>query len=420
MLYRAKETKGKGVFLNDQWRIYMDVLHRLLTSLLKQPLWKSLSFVSVCFVLCLVLYLVSPFYGPLFAIPVALAIWLFQQRGTLISIGLTLFVLTLINTINSRGLLWPRTLVVGLLTGMLALLIEGFFILYLRYLVNAAETASLQVIQAEQQKWREHAAHLETLQAKEHAEAAYKQQRQLNYLKDQFITHVNHELRTPLTGLSGWLEVLGVTQEQGDPVAQQGFLSHASENCEELIAVVDQVLEAVEISGTMKPPQREACQVLQIVQEELAHFDSHETQDVQFQVSISEDLVVWANQRYLRRILRNLLSNAFKYAPQQTYVRISAEKKALSAAESDVSPDILICVQDAGPGIPPAEIPFLFEKFVRLKRDVAASVRGIGLGLYISKQLVEAMGGRIWVESSGQIGEGSQFYFLLAGGSKRE
>src|SRR5258707_14988990 len=63
--------------------------------------------------------------------------------------------------------------------------------------------------------------------------------------------------------------------------------------------------------------------------------------------------------------------------------------------------------------IPPAEIPMLFGKFVRLKRDVVGPVRGTGLGLYICKQLVEAMGGRIWVESSGIAGEGSRFYFTL-------
>jgi len=70
-------------------------------------------------------------------------------------------------------------------------------------------------------------------------------------------------------------------------------------------------------------------------------------------------------------------------------------------------------VQDAGPGIPPEEIPLLFEKFVRLKRDLAGPTRGTGLGLYLCKQLVEAMGGSIWVESSGRIGEGSRFCFTL-------
>ncbi len=72
-----------------------------------------------------------------------------------------------------------------------------------------------------------------------------------------------------------------------------------------------------------------------------------------------------------------------------------------------------LSVQDAGPGIPPEELPLLFEKLVRLKRDLAGPTRGTGLGLYICKQLVEEMGGRIWVESSGRMGEGSRFCMTL-------
>jgi signal transduction histidine kinase len=74
---------------------------------------------------------------------------------------------------------------------------------------------------------------------------------------------------------------------------------------------------------------------------------------------------------------------------------------------------VCISVKDSGPGIPQDEIPLLFGQFVRLKRDLRGRVRGTGLGLYISKHLVEAMGGRIWVESTGIPGEGSRFCFTL-------
>ncbi len=74
---------------------------------------------------------------------------------------------------------------------------------------------------------------------------------------------------------------------------------------------------------------------------------------------------------------------------------------------------VRIQVQDEGPGIPPSEAPLLFGKFARLQRDLSGSIRGTGLGLYINKQLVESMGGRIWLESSGIKGEGSLFCFTL-------
>lgn len=398
---------------------YMNIFHQFLTSVLKQPLWKNLSLQLFLWGICLFTYLLSPFYGPLFAIPIALAIWLYQKRGMLISLSLSTLLIALVNTIDSHSLLWSRMLITGLFTGTLALLIEGFFILYLRYLVDRTESAYQQVIQEEQQKWRAHASHLEALQAKERAEASYEQQRQLHYLKDQFIVHVNHELRTPLTGLVGWLEILEMAQEQGDTRAQRDAFSHAKENSEELISLVNQVLEAAEISTALEPLSPVPCQVGQIAQEELARFNPHKTGDIQLQVNIDENLAVWAYQPYLRRVLHNLLSNAFKYTSRQMSVQIRAEEQMASGEERETSPYVLICVQDTGPGIPPAELPFLFEKFVRLKRDVATSIRGNGLGLYICKQLVEAMGGRIWAESSGQIGEGSQFYFLLPGVTER-
>jgi signal transduction histidine kinase len=104
-----------------------------------------------------------------------------------------------------------------------------------------------------------------------------------------------------------------------------------------------------------------------------------------------------------------------KYSPVSSLVIISASPSDAVGRESDSSSLVCICVKDTGPGIPAEEIPFLFEKFVRLKRDLSSPVRGTGLGLYISKELVEAMGGRIWVESSGIPGEGSRFCFTLPG-----
>jgi len=134
-------------------------------------------------------------------------------------------------------------------------------------------------------------------------------------------------------------------------------------------------------------------------------------------LEISEQLTAWADKPYLRQIVRNLLSNVFKYAPKQTPVIIRAEYHKVAKGETDTPAQVWISVEDAGPGIPTAELPVLFEKFVRLKRDVGGTVRGAGLGLYISKQLVEAMGGHMWVESAGREGEGSRFCFTLPVGA---
>ncbi len=393
----------------------MRFLNALLIGLLRLPFRVRLSMVVLCFLLCLILYFFSPFNGPLFAIPVALAVWLFKQRGAFMSIGLTALALAVANSMSSGGIFWPRPLLVGLITGTLALLTEGFFIFYLRYLLDMAEAARVRAVQAEQQRRIAYERQIEVLQAEERMILAYEQQQQLNHLKDLFIMGVNHELRTPLTALSGWLEVLGLAQAQLDSASQATYLRKAKESCEALMHLVNNVLDAASISSNMKPSQLEACLVVQVVCEELERFDPRETQDFAIQLDIPEQLTVWANQQYLRRVLRNLLSNAFKYAPKQTCVIISAVLKDTLEQGTSSAPHVSISVKDAGPGIPSAEQPLLFEKFVRLKRDLSVPVRGCGLGLYISKQLVEAMGGHIWVESSGRVGEGSRFCFTLPG-----
>lgn len=111
-----------------------------------------------------------------------------------------------------------------------------------------------------------------------------------------------------------------------------------------------------------------------------------------------------ADSMRLRQVMLNLVSNAIKYSRPGTGIEIGAR---------DDGEQVMIYVRDYGAGVAPEDHQRLFERFVRLERDMNSPVRGAGLGLYICKQLVEAMGGRIWVESSGIAGEGSVFAFTL-------
>jgi signal transduction histidine kinase len=111
-----------------------------------------------------------------------------------------------------------------------------------------------------------------------------------------------------------------------------------------------------------------------------------------------------ADEMRLRQVLLNLLNNALKYSPEGTDVEIAAD-----AEEGRIK----VGMRDHGLGIPLADQERLFERFTRLDRDINSPVRGAGLGLYICKQLVWAMGGQIEVESAGQSGDGSLFSFTL-------
>jgi signal transduction histidine kinase len=239
-------------------------------------------------------------------------------------------------------------------------------------------------------------------------EQANEQLAHLNRLRDQFIANVNHELRTPLTQIDGYLELLSEYQGRLDETTQATFIKHAKDGSQELLLLVNNLLDALRINSEIEPPHLENVALRQVVHEVCEQFPPMGEQGSRLREDIPASFVVKADQRYLRQIIRNLLSNALKYSPPETSVTISANLADCKGISS-----VCICVQDAGLGISPEEQALLFQKFVRLKRDLSGPVRGTGLGLYMCKQLVESMNGEIWVESSGKKGEGSRFCFTL-------
>lgn len=250
------------------------------------------------------------------------------------------------------------------------------------------------------------------LRSIEQQRQAWEQQHYLNQLKDEILLNVSHELRTPLTEVYGYLELMKVHGDKIDAATSKQFLAHAIDGCEELQLLINSILDTVRTDSQPKVLRLQEVSVAQTVKDVLDLFSPRTLQNYELQIHVSETLSVQADQQYLRQILRNLLSNAFKYTPPHAQILVSATLLEEHAAADDASA-VCICVKDCGPGIAPDDIPLLFEKFVRLKRDLSSSIRGIGLGLYISKQLAEAMGGHIWVESTGIAGEGSRFCFTL-------
>jgi signal transduction histidine kinase len=246
-------------------------------------------------------------------------------------------------------------------------------------------------------------ARLKTLQVEE--------QRRLNRLKDQILLHVSHELRTPLTSVAGYVELLQEHQGKVDAETHARWVDGVKRGSDQLEELTNSILDAAQVDHDRQHLHLEPTPVAPLVHKVLASFDPQEVHAYAIRLDLPEHLTVWADQLALERVLCNVLGNAFKYAPKQSPISIRADLSGHPSVSADEH--VCICVQDAGPGIPPDEVPLLFQKFVRLKRDLAGTVRGSGLGLYISRQLVEAMHGQMWVESSGKPGEGSYFYFTL-------
>ena len=249
---------------------------------------------------------------------------------------------------------------------------------------------------------------VEQAEAKQHIAVSYEEQRQLNQLKDQMLLNVNHELRTLMTSIYGYLELLHDHYGQLDEVTQELFFAQAINGCEEFQVHVNVVLNTLKVGNNARPLTIETLSVAQVVTAVLDLFDPTKKHGFTIEHTLSDELFVQADRQSLYQVLRNLISNAFKYAPQGTTITISA-----SRVEDIETPLLRIAVKDEGHGIPTSDIPLLFNRFVRLQRDLNSSVNGSGLGLHISKQLVEAMHGRIWVESTGIDGEGSCFFVEL-------
>lgn len=332
-------------------------------------------------------------------LPIVCACWLFRYRGLLISLILNGIAFQLTYLLLLRGMLPDQAFVEGGVIGFGTSLGLGLVICWLRTAVELLHVARQQTLAAEQER-------LLALQAERHLTLAYEHQRKTNELKDQLLLHVSHELRTPLTVLGSFLELLQEYFEQLDPRERIQVLTQALTSYEELVGLVNQVLDAITITDGFPSAHCEDVSIRHVVQEALAHLDPLNVQAYTIRLLVDEQVLVWADPQYLYRVLQNLLSNVFKYVPTQTIISIEAVQP------TPFSP-VCLSIQDAGPGIPPEELPLLFERLVRLKRDLAGPTRGTGLGLYICKHLVEAMGGHIWVESSGRIGEGSRFCVTL-------
>jgi signal transduction histidine kinase len=239
---------------------------------------------------------------------------------------------------------------------------------------------------------------------------AHKQLQELDQLKDQFMITASHELRTPLTSVQGYLELLAQFGDMVPPEQRQEFLQKARRGCDELVLLLSNVMDAsrLEIEAGIRPAHLEPVSVNRVIQDVITLIEPQLNQEKRrIYVNVPEPLEVRADPARLRQVVLNLCTNALKYSPAGTPLGFSAR------VYQDQRPSAIISVADRGKGIRPEDQGQIFQRFVRLESDLNSAVRGSGLGLYISRRLIEAMDGRIFVESSGIPGEGSIFSIQL-------
>ncbi|HEX5441802.1 MAG TPA: ATP-binding protein, partial [Ktedonobacterales bacterium] len=268
------------------------------------------------------------------------------------------------------------------------------------------------------------------------ARRAIERERELTALKDQFLIAANHELRTPIMTWYNNIEILNLLGDKATTEQRDRLLTRALTSGKAVLRLLATVLDTGAIQSG--PPQINAqpTALERVVRSVVETFDPRlvgepglediASQSRTITIEIPDDLWVMADEDRLRQVLINLLTNALKYSDAATPIAISARALALrgrarksAASGAPTLPDIEVSVRDYGLGIPSRDMSKLFQRFVRLERDIAGPVRGTGVGLYLCRVLVEAMGGRIWVDSSGKPGEGSIFRFTLQGAPKQ-
>lgn len=257
----------------------------------------------------------------------------------------------------------------------------------------------------------------------------YERARQLDELKDQFITSVNHELRNPVMLLQGYVELLRLKGSELSAERRDDLVQRASRAGESLARLVQSILDTRRVDQRAQDFAPEAVPVAETVMTAATLVDPGEGKGVEreLRVQVPHELSIWGEKVRLQQILTNLLSNAIKYSAPGTPIEVNAHVAPEALPRSNAwwlqrrnggaaragRRMVEIAVRDHGLGIPPDQAPLLFQRFVRLPRDLASTTVGNGLGLYLCRELTEAMGGRIWVESTGVEGEGSTLHLRL-------
>jgi signal transduction histidine kinase len=223
---------------------------------------------------------------------------------------------------------------------------------------------------------------------------------ELDRLKDEFVSSVSHELRTPLTSISGYVELL---KEDESDDERRNYLSIVERNSERLLGLVSDLLFTARLQDGRLQLEREEVDMHALVREAVESARPRaDAASVDLQVEAVSVPVALGERVRLAQLLDNLISNGVKFTPAGGHVRVT-----LGVAAGMIRLE----VSDSGIGISEAERERLFERFFRSQSALERQIQGTGLGLYISKAIVEAHGGRIGVSS--EVGKGTTFVVEL-------
>ena len=228
---------------------------------------------------------------------------------------------------------------------------------------------------------------------------------ELEEMKLDFVSMAAHELRTPLTSIRGYLSVLQEELKGKVDAEKISFIQKAFISSSQLASLVENLLSVSRIERGRMRIEKTVVDWGELVNETVVNFEDHARQKgvkLTYNKPIDKLPNIYIDRFRMSEVISNLVGNALNYTDSSGSVEISVEKK---------DDEIITHVKDTGQGIPEEALPKLFTKFFRVSGVLEQGSKGTGLGLYISKAIVEMHKGRIWVNSS--LGKGSTFNFAL-------
>jgi signal transduction histidine kinase len=223
-------------------------------------------------------------------------------------------------------------------------------------------------------------------------------------MRDTFVSIASHELLTPLTAVMGYSELM-VKREPDEK--RRKWAQIISDNAQTMSRIVNDLLNVSRIQSGRIGIKLEQVKLVEVIEDRLCMAKENSSKH-EFVLDIGADIPdVIIDRDKFAQVIWNLLSNAIKYSPKGGTIRLSAK--------NDLEKNrVIVSVTDEGMGISPADSESLFKTFHRIQRPETISIRGSGLGLYIVKEWIEAMGGQVWLEST--LNVGSTFYLAVPSG----
>ena len=254
---------------------------------------------------------------------------------------------------------------------------------------------------------RQTSIHLEALRLTEELQKRAEELKELDRLKSAFLANMSHELRTPLNSILGFTDVM--LEGLDGPLTEymNNDLRLIQKNGQHLLHLINDVLDMAKIeSGRMNlhPEKFVLHELLNDVTSITSTLASERNTALFIEEGADKELEIYADNTRIRQVLINLVNNAIKFT---TNGKISMNISRPDGAT------VIVTVKDTGLGIPPEMLESIFEEFAQVDTSTTRKAGGTGLGLPISRRLIEMHGGRLWAESTGVEGEGSTFFVEL-------